>query len=56
MTMKECHVFINIKTNNKIYYKTATWSKNRAYSDLIEYDVEHIGDWKYIGVQMVETF
>ena len=56
MKQRECHVFVNNRTNEKLYYPTAFCSKNRAYGDVIEYDVEHIEDWKYDGVQMVETF
>jgi hypothetical protein len=56
MKIRECHVFVNTRTNEKMYYPTNFCSRNRAYGDLIEYDVEHIDDWKYDGVQMVETF
>ena len=56
MKNRECHVFRNTKTGNKMYYRTDICSKNRAYGDLIEYDVEHIEDWVYEGVQMVMTF
>ena len=56
MKKRECYVFVNDRTNEKLYYPTAFFSKNRAYGDVIEYDVEHIEDWRYDGVQVVETF
>ena len=52
----ECHIYKNRVTGEELWYKAKYVTKSRAYRDLLEYDVEHIDDWVYIGIQLRKTF